>query len=66
MKIAGIILLVLGGLSVIGGIIGAMAGRPNFSGLAFVALGGFLLYRANQKKEEEEAKKRWEDNSSEN
>ncbi len=53
MKTTGIILLVLGILSTLGGILGTIGGRePNLSGLAFVALGGFLIYRANQKKEE--------------
>ena len=62
MKTTGIILLVLGILSTLGGILGTIGGRdPNLSGLAFVALGGFLIYRANQKKEEAEKKKQWEE-----
>ncbi len=61
MKTTGIILLVIGALSTLGGIIGTISGRePNLAGLTFVVLGGFLIYRANQKKEEAEKKKQWE------
>ena len=55
MKIAGIILLVLGILSTLGAIIG---------GLTFVVLGAFLLNRANKKKEEEEKKRKWAEGNS--
>jgi len=62
MKTTGIILLVIGCLSTLGGIIGTIGGRePNFAGLTFVVIGGFLMYRANQKKEEAEKKKQWEE-----
>jgi hypothetical protein len=61
MKTTGIVLLIIGALSTLGGILGTIAGRePNLSGLALVVLGGFLIYRANQKKEEAEKKKQWE------
>ena len=67
MKTTGIILLGLGILSILGGIIGTIGGRDlNLSGLAFVALGGFLIYRANQKKEEQEKKKQWEEGKIDN
>ena len=60
MKIAGIIILVIGILSTLGGIIQTINGRPNFAGLIWVVLGAFLLSRANKKKEEEDKKKQWE------
>lgn len=67
MKIAGIILLVLGGLSTLGAIIGAAQGHStSFAGLTFVVLGAFLLSRANKKKKEEEKKKQWEQGNSDN
>lgn len=62
MKTTGIILLVIGCLSTFGGIIGTIGGQePNFTGLTFVVIGGFLIFRANQKKEEAEKKKQWEE-----
>jgi uncharacterized membrane protein YbaN (DUF454 family) len=62
MKTTGIILLVIGCLSTLGGIIGTIGGRePNFAGLTFVVIGGFLMYSANRKKEEAEKKKQWEE-----
>ena len=62
MKTTGIVLVVLGALSTIGGIMGTISGRePNLAGLTFVVLGAYLIYRANQKKEDAERKKRWED-----
>lgn len=67
MKTTGIVLLVIGLLSTLGGIMGAMAGGPpNFAGLTFVVLGAFLMSRANKKKEEADKKKEWENNSKEN
>ena len=67
MKTTGIVLLVIGILSTLGGIMGAMAGGPqNFAGLTFVVLGAFLMSRANKKKEEADKKKEWENNSKEN
>lgn len=66
MKTTGIVLLVLGLLSTLGGIIGAANGqKANFSGLMIVVLGAFLISRANKKKEEEEKKKKWEQGNSE-
>ncbi|MFN1834794.1 hypothetical protein AB2B38_005985 [Balneola sp. MJW-20] len=64
MKTTGIVILVLGILSTLGAIIGAMGGADTtLSGLAFVVLGAFLISRANKKKEEEAAKSEWENNS---
>jgi hypothetical protein len=61
MKTTGIVLLVFGILSTFGGIMRTIAGRePNLTGLTFVVLGGYLVYRANQKKEEEDKKRNWE------
>ena len=61
MKIAGIILLVIGGMSTLGAMVGAAQGHSvsPVGGLAFVALGAFLLSRANKKKKEAEEKIRW-------
>lgn len=60
MKIAGIILLVLGILSTLGAVVGAVNGHStSFGGLAFIVLGAFLISRSNKKKEEEEEKRRW-------
>ena len=62
MKTTGIILLVIGVLSTLGGILGTISGRePNLAGLTFVVLGGYLIYRANQKKADAEEKKQWEE-----
>lgn len=55
MKIAGWILLVLGILSGIGSL---MAGH-NPAGFFWAALGGFLIYRADQKKREKEEAEKW-------
>jgi hypothetical protein len=61
MKTTGIVLLVFGILSTFGGIMRTISGHEaNLNGLAFVALGGYLVYRANQKKEEEDKKRNWE------
>ncbi len=61
MKTAGIILIVIGGLSSLGALVGAMNGHStSFAGIALVVLGAFLLSRANKKKGEEEKKKEWE------
>jgi len=63
MKIAGIILLVIGLLAAVGAIIGASHGHnTSFVGaFAFIVLGIFLISRANKKKEEVEKKKKWEE-----
>ncbi len=62
MKILGIIILLFGSLSVIGGLLGAMSGKdPHFGGLAFVILGAYLIHSANKKKEEAIKKKEWEE-----
>jgi uncharacterized membrane protein YbaN (DUF454 family) len=61
MKTIGIILVILGALSVLGAIIGASHGHETqFSGLVFVVLGAFLISRANKKIAEEQEKKQWE------
>lgn len=66
MKVAGIILLVLGILSTLGAIIGTVNGHStSFGGIAFVVLGAFLISRANKKKEEAEKKKEWVEGKSE-
>lgn len=62
MKTTGIVILIIGILSTIGGLIGAANGRGvNFAGLTFVVLGAFLISRANKKKNEENNKRQWEE-----
>lgn len=57
MKIAGWIILTLGVLS----FLGSLLGGSNPMGPTFwIALGIFLLYRANQKKKEKEDKDKWD------
>jgi len=61
MKTTGIVILVIGCLSTLGGIMGPIVGKqPNFAGLTFIVLGAFLMSRANKKKEEADKKKQWE------
>ncbi|GAA4017394.1 hypothetical protein GCM10022408_33700 [Hymenobacter fastidiosus] len=61
MKTTGIVILVIGCLSTLGGIMSAIVGRqPNFAGVTFIVLGAFLISRANKKKEEADKKKQWE------
>lgn len=56
MKTAGWIILTLGFLS----FLGCLLGGSNPMGPTFwIALGIFLLYRANQKKKEKEEKDKW-------
>ena len=60
MKIAGIILLVIGIISLLGAMVGASQGHStSMSGLVFVVLGIFLISRASIKKEEKEKKDQW-------
>ena len=64
MKIAGIILTVLGGIGTIMSLLAAANGAAaNFGALMPLVLGIFLISRANKKKEEEEKKKQWEQES---
>lgn len=61
MKTTGIVFLVIGLLSTLGAIVGAVQGhQTSFAGLTFVVLGAFLISRANNKKAEAEKKKVWE------
>jgi hypothetical protein len=67
MKTTGIVILVIGCLSTLGGIMGTIAGhQPNFAGVTFIVLGAFLISRANKKKEEEEKKRQWDQGNTEN
>lgn len=62
MRIAGVILIVLGGLSTLGAILNAAQGKEaGGAGLGFVVLGFYLISRSNKKKEEEKKKKQWEE-----
>ncbi len=56
MKTAGWIILVIGILSLIGSIIG---GTNPMGPTFWIALGIYLLYRANQRKKEKEEKDKW-------
>jgi hypothetical protein len=61
MKTWGIILIVFGSLSAIGACMATAEGHnASFAGLGFIALGAYLVSRANKKKDEEEQKRRWE------
>ncbi len=68
MKIAGIILVILGSLSLLGNCIGMSANpehaEPAISGFVFaigiIGLGIYLISRANKRKEEEDDRKKWE------
>ena len=58
MKTTGIVILVIGCISTLGGLIQTIAlNRPNFAGVTFIVLGAFLISRANKKKEAEMKKK---------
>lgn len=60
MKVVGIILVVLGALSILGALLAASKGRPtSFGGVMFLVIGAFLISRANRKEEEAEKKKKW-------
>jgi len=64
MRITGIILIIIGGLSLLGAIVGLAEGHSISSegvgfAIAIIVLGAFLISRANKKKEEEEKKKEW-------
>jgi len=62
MKTTGIVILVIGCISTLGGLIQTIAlNRPNFAGVTFIVLGAFLISRANKKKEAEMKKKQWKD-----
>jgi len=62
MKTTGIVLVVMGILSVLNAIIRLSSGyEGNFAGLALVALGAFLIIQGKKKKEEKEKKKQWEE-----
>ena len=66
MKIAGIILLVLGIMSTLGAIIGTANGQSiSFGGIGFIVLGAFLISRPNKKNEDEKKKKEWLEGKSE-
>lgn len=57
MKTAGIIFIVLGSIALLGSL---LSGNNPIGGLLFLALGIFLIQRANQKKINAEKKEKWE------
>ncbi len=64
MKTTGIVLVIIGIMSLLGSFIQASRGEhTSFPGLVFLVLGAFLISRANKNKEEEEKKKQWENNA---
>lgn len=73
MKIAGIILVVLGSLNFIGSLIGISSnpeladrlGRSLFMAIGFLGLGIYLINRANNKKKEQEEREKWNSGSDE-
>ena len=53
MKVAGIVLIVWGGLAVLAAILQVMRGfEANFAGLSLIVLGTFLISRAKKKQED--------------
>lgn len=56
MRTAGIVIILLGGLSLLGCLIG---GRNTVGPLFWIGLGIFLIHLANQKKQEKEDKDIW-------
>ena len=61
MKIAGVILLILGCLLTVVSIIMLIKKDYfNFSGITFIVLGAFLISRSKRKKSEEEKSNKWE------
>ena len=67
MKTSGIILLAIGIIATLGNIVQLSEGKsPTGAGIAFIVLGAYLIYRANQKKEEAEKKKEWDNNTDTN
>ena len=56
MKTAGIVIIVLGSLSLLGCLIG---GNNTIGPLFWIGLGIFLIHRANQKKQEKKDKEDW-------
>lgn len=64
MRIAGIIILIFGSLSVLGGILATLNGNGgSLAGIAFVAIGAYLIRCDKKKKEEEKEKREWEENN---
>lgn len=60
MKIAGIILLVLGiPLTLVAVVAAANGLSTSFGGLVLIGLGVFFISKSNKKKEEEEKKRQW-------
>ena len=58
MKVAGIVLIVWGGLAVLAAILQVMRGfEANFAGLSLIVLGTFLISRAKKKQEEKNTEK---------
>ena len=67
MKIGGIILIILGGLSTLGGIIKITGGHGtemSLWGPGLIVIGILLVIKSNTKKKEEEEKKNWIDGNS--
>lgn len=65
MKIAGIILIVFGSLSLLGFLFNPTGGA-SAGGLLFIVLGAYLVHRAKQKKKEKQEKQNWSDSNTDN
>lgn len=70
MKTVGIILIVIGAISLLGAMVGMSNGQDVSAegmggGIGLIVLGAFLSSRTNKKREEEEKKKQWEQQSGE-
>ena len=64
MRTTGIVLIVLGALSLLGALIAAAKGQQtSFAGLTFIVIGAFLISRVEKKKEEVEQRRKWEEGS---
>ena len=63
MKVAGIVLIVWGGLAVLAAILQVMRGfEAIFAGLSLIVLGTFLISRAKKKQEEKKERNKWLNN----
>ena len=56
MKIAGFIMLVIGGFYSLGAL---MSGYNRPEGIIWIVIGGYLIWRANGKRQDEEDKDMW-------
>ena len=65
MKTAGIVLVIFGSLSLLGFLLNPTGGA-SAGGLVFIVLGAYLIYRAKQKKKEQQDKQDWSNGETDN